>query len=145
MTLNDFSEYDTELLLRLIENKCRWLDTLPSGDPRRQRLVQEINTLKACWLKLEAHTNWVMSELNTHFCSGLVEAMQHPLARKLGLNGYLFYWQTNEEYLRIGHERTPLIALKSNVPVHLPGMQIENPHGDLFTPLDLIRLGGAEQ
>lgn len=142
-TLTDYSEYETMQLLKLIESKRRWLEGVPSGDPRRNRMISEINILEACWLKLEMHTNWVLRELDANFAKGFVEAMDDPRARHFGLNGYCFYWQIGDDFYRLGRERVPIIALKSNVPVHLPGMQIEDPRGDLFTPIDIIRLGGA--
>ncbi len=138
MNINDYSEYDTVALAQLIAGKRRWLDTIPSGDVRRNRLVSEINLLQGIYLKLEAHTNWVLAPMNAEFTAALSAAMQHPLAQQGRLNGFLFYWQLNDSYTRLHGERCPLVALHSNVPVHFPMMQIEDPRGDICTGIEIM-------
>lgn len=137
MNLQDFSEYDTVALARLIASKKNWLETVPSGDPRRNRMVSEINLLENVYLKLEAHTNWVLSAMNAQFNQAMTHAMQHPLAKEGKLNGFLFYWQLNDSYTRLGRERKPLVSLHSNVEVHFPMMQIITPMGDICTAIEI--------
>ena len=138
MNINDFDEYDTVALAQLIAGKRRWLDTIPSGDVRRNRLITEINLLERIYLNLSAHTNWVLGEMNAEFTKAFQRTMQHPLAKDGRLNGFLFYWHINNNYTRLGHERKPLIATHSNVPVSFCDMIISWPQGVSCTPVDIL-------
>ncbi len=138
MNIKDFDEYDTLSLGRLVARKMRYLDTLPAGNPQRPHLVQEINLLRDIYLRLAANTNWVCNSMNMEFTAALRGALGGDVAHRLNLNGFLFYWHLNDDYTVLNHERTPLIALHSNVAVHFPMMQIEHPEGDVFSALDII-------
>ncbi|MBR4803500.1 MAG: hypothetical protein IK032_02535 [Bacteroidales bacterium] len=140
MNLQDFSEYDTVALARLIASKKNWLETVPSGDPRRNRMISEINLLENVYLKLEAHTNWVLRPMDAAFNRAFIAAMQLPMAKEGRLGGFLFYWQISDYFTRYRNENLASVATFSNVPVTFPDMMLNYPQGCVVKPVSIIEI-----
>lgn len=140
MNINDFDEYDTVALAQLIAGKRRWLDTIPSGDVRRNRLITEINLLERIYLNLSAHTNWVLREMNAAFDRAFIATMQLPMAKEGRLGGFLFYWQISDYFTRYRNENLATVATFSNVPVTFPDMMLNYPQGCVVKPVSIIEI-----
>ena len=81
--MEKFIDWETEKLIRLIENKRAYYLKLDPGTMQAKHLLSEIEFLEQDILPIVVHKNPYISDINKFMDSKIIEIAKMPIARRL--------------------------------------------------------------